>query len=238
MDIGAYREEIKLLLTGDLLEIELSDSTIDKIINSALREIQRYLCSTKMITIPFENCIDMTEYKVSSVSRIYRASGYTSDSEETSGYAAVDPMQASQWQLLSGIGNLDNFSEYALNYASWNTLLQIRNTATTDLAFKYDKAGEKLYINVSTNKPDKITVEYVPRIDNVEDVVSDFWIDMLTRVAVAKTKIAVGRIRSRYTQANALWTQDGQQILEEGNSELNELRQYMQANTQLVYPYD
>lgn len=35
-------EEIKLELTGQVLEIELDDSTLDLTINKALRELQRY----------------------------------------------------------------------------------------------------------------------------------------------------------------------------------------------------
>ena len=33
------------------------------------------------------------------------------------------------------------------------------------------------------------------------------------------TKIVLGRIRTRFTQSNPLWTQDGEKLLEEGNSE-------------------
>lgn len=47
------REEIRLKLTGDLLEIELEDDTIDQIIMSAIRELQRYITVTRLITVPF-----------------------------------------------------------------------------------------------------------------------------------------------------------------------------------------
>lgn len=245
MEMSSFRDEIKLKLTGNLLEIELDDSTIDSIINSALREMQRYICTTELVTIPFGRCIDLSEVKdvtgknikVSSVSRIYRTQGYIGENYGND-YAAVDPMYASQWQLLSGVGNLDNFQDYALNYASWNTLLQIRNTTSTDLSFKYDKSSNKLYINCVSNDPTTITVEYVPRFDSPEEIVSDYWIDVLVRLSVAIAKITVGRIRSRYTQSNSIWTQDGAQILEEGKAELNELRTHMISNSQLVYPID
>ena len=41
--IDDFRDEIKLKLTGDLLESELDDDTLNKIIKSALRELQRYI---------------------------------------------------------------------------------------------------------------------------------------------------------------------------------------------------
>lgn len=246
MDITAYREEIRLRLTGGLLDLELDDVTIDRIIQSCLREIQRYICSTKLITIPFSKCIDLSQIKdeddkfikISSVVRIYRALGFTADSGESYTTSPVDPMQASQWQLISGTGNMAGFQDYVYNYGAYSTLLQIRNTTSTDLAFRYDKASNKLYINISSNTPAKITVEYIPRYDNVDEITSDYWIDVLTRMCVATAKITVGRIRSRYTQSNAIWNQDGNTILEEGNSELNTLREQLQRDTQLCYGID
>lgn len=246
MDITAYREEIRLRLTGGLIDLELDDVTLDRIIQSCLREIQRYICSTKLITIPFSKCIDLSQIKdeddkfikISSVVRIYRALGFTADSGESYTTSPVDPMQASQWQLISGTGNMAGFQDYVYNYGAYSTLLQIRNTTSTDLAFRYDKASNKLYINISSNTPAKITVEYIPRYDNVDEITSDYWIDVLTRMCVATAKITVGRIRSRYTQSNAIWNQDGNTILEEGNSELNTLREQLQRDTQLCYGID
>ena len=56
--------------------------------------------------------------------------------------------------------------------------------------------------------------------------------------ATALAKITLGRIRTRYTQSDALWTQDGAAILEEGTQELNDIRERLQKSTQLVYPID
>lgn len=245
MDIAAYRDEIRLKLTGGLLDLELDDITIDKIIQSCLREIQRYVCSTKLLTIPFSKCIDLsdmkdtsgTPLKINSIVRIYRALGFTGDD---TGYSStpVDPMQASQWQLISGTGNMYGFQDYVYNYGAYSSLLQIRNTTSTDLAFRYDKASNKLYINISSNTPGKITIEYVPRYDNVDEIVSDYWIDVLIRMCVATAKIVVGRIRTRYTQSGAIWSQDGNEILQEGTSELSTLREQLQRDTQLCYGID
>lgn len=235
MDITAYRDEIKLRLTGSVLDIELSDDTLNKVIDASLREIQRYICSTKIITIPFSRCIDLTKYKVNSISRVYRTQGYATDNAELS---LTDPMYVSQWQMLSGPGNLSNFQNYTYNYMTWNTMLQMRNTTSTDLAFIFDKSTNQLYINTASDMPSNITIQYVPRYDSVEDINSDYWIDMLCRLAVANTKVIVGRVRSKYTQTNALWTLDGQTLLQEGLTELTELRNYLQTNTQLLYPID
>lgn len=236
MDMQAIINEVKLKLTGDIVNLELSDSTMTALVSSALRELQRYIDTTKMITLPYKKCIDLSSYNINSVARVYRAEGYMSQEDPSS--ATVDPMYASQWQLLHGMGNIDRISDYTYNYASWNTLLQIRNTTSTDLAFRYDKSSNLLYINISSNYPAQITVEYVPRFNDVSEIVSDYWIDMLVKLSAALTKVTVGRVRSKFTQSNALWTMDGPTLLEEGNTELTALREELKASTQLCYPID
>ncbi len=62
--------------------------------------------------------------------------------------------------------------------------------------------------------------------------------DILLRLALAYTKITLGRIRTRYTQSNALWNQDGETMLTEGNTELTALRERLQVQTNLSYPLD
>lgn len=231
------REEIRLKLTGDLLEIELEDDTINQIIMSAIRELQRYITVTRLITVPFERCIDLKNYDcINNVVAIYRTDelgGVT-----TGNGASYDPMQVAQWQMISGMGNLRYFQDAVYNYASWTTLQQIRQTLSTDLAFKYDKHSKKLYINTSVGTPANITIEYIPIIKIVEDIKSEYWEDMLVRLSLALTKVTIGRIRTRYTQSNALWTQDGDIILQEGQEELKELRQMMLDNSDLFYPID
>jgi len=245
MDRQSYIDEIKFRLTGNFLETELDTKSFETILNISLREIQRYISSTKILTIPFDKCIDLSKVKdendkpikVSSVSRIYRAEGYVGESSSSS-IGLSDPMQVAQWQLLGGTSNMINFQDYMYNYGAWNTLLQLRNTTSTDLAYRYDKASNKLYINVASNLPGTITIEYIPRYDDVSEITSDYWIDMLVRLCVANAKIIVGRIRTRYGQANALWSQDGETLLNEGNAELAEIREHLVSNTQLVYGID
>ena len=122
--------------------------------------------------------------------------------------------------------------------AAWNTGLQIKNTLSTDLAWRFEKHTNKLYINCAFDHPGDITIEYVPTYTDVSQITADYWIDMLTRLSVALTKVIVGRIRSRFTQSNALWAQDGEKLLEEGNAELTDLREEMRLSSQLTYGYD
>ncbi len=233
MQMKDYVEEIKLSVTGGVLELEITDSTIEQIVNSAMRELQRYICSTKLLTIPYKQSLDLTEYKVNSVARVYRAESSTGHGSMT-----TDPVQVGLFQLTSNLGNMYNLKDYSYRYGAYNTLQQISNTISTDLAFYYDDAVNKLYINTRVPEGSPITIEYIPRYNSVEEITSDFWVDVLMRLSKALTKITLGRIRGRYVQNNALWVSDATSMLDDGKQELNELRTYLQANTQLLYGID
>ena len=99
MDMLAYLDNIKIQVTGGLLECEIDDKSLEKIVNISLREIQRYINSTQTITIPFHRCIDLSGFKVSSVTNIYRV-GNSSDISK----GMQDPMYMAQYQLFAGIG--------------------------------------------------------------------------------------------------------------------------------------
>ena len=235
MNITDYVEEIKLELTGNLLHLEIPDDTLAKVVNKAFREVQRFIDSSALITVPFSPCIDLKDSQVSTVVNVYR----TELGADSNVPMYVDPLWAQQIQLLSGMGgDVYNLNYWMKNYAAWCTSLQIRNTISTDLAFRYDKTGQKLYINIAYNRPAYITIEYIPFYHNIEEVTSDYWIDIILRLSVALTKVILGRIRSRYTQTNALWTQDGETLLAEGNEELNTLRETLRVNSQMIYPID
>lgn len=245
MDLAAYRDEIKLKLTGYVLDLELDDCTLDKIINSALREIQRYIDVTQYETIPFSRCIDLNPRKINMIAKVFRSSALMSQESDRGSSTSssmnistsYDPVAVSQWQLYNGNNYYYN-SNYVQNIVTYTTNQQIYNTLSTDMAFRYDRVQNKLYINVGSDIPKYVTIEYVPRYDNVEQIVSDFWIDIIIKLSVALTKVTLGRIRSRFTQSGALWTQDGEAILAEGNQELSDIREKLKASTQLVYGID
>lgn len=245
MNRQGFIDEIKFRLTGDILESEIEDAGYSQIVDMSLREIQRYIRDTELITVPFSKCIDCTKLQkpdgtyanVSSITKVYHATGMSGESG-VSEVSMADPLYASYWQTVAGSGNLYNFQDASYNYMTWLAVQQLRNTTSTDLFFRFDKYSQKLYINVSCGNPQTITIEYIPKFTDVEQIKSDFWIDILMQVAVATAKITVGRIRSRYQQSNALWTQDGETILAEGREELNALREHLVKNTQLCYPID
>ena len=230
--------EIKLELTGYILDVEIDDTTIESVVKKSMRELERYWDETTLVTIPFSSCIDLAnseldlKEKVSTIVKVYR----TDAIGETTNMG--DPAYMQQWMLFSNGGTMYNLNDYVLNFSAWNTLLRIKNTMSTDLSFIEDKHNNKLYINHYLDTQSRITVEYIPKLTDIEAIKSEYWIDILIRMSTAMTKIVLGRIRTRFTQSNPLWTQDGEKLLEEGNSERKELLEILRTNSNLIYDID
>ncbi len=238
MEMNLIRDEVKTRLTGGVLDLEINDETIDKVINMSFREVQRYINTTTIVKMEYAPCLDLSQLKVSAVVDVYRTTSYLAGDPDTDN-STIDPMYVAQWQLLTGMSGAGfNITDFGYNYGAWNTALQVRNTLSTDLNFVFDKPTSKLYINCAFDKPKYIAVRYIPRFDSVEEITSDTWIDIIIRLAVANTKITLGNIRGRFTQSNALWTQDAEKMATEGREELQELRQYLQDNNILIFPMD
>lgn len=239
MKLEEVIDEIKLELTGQILDMEVTDETLVQVIKKALRELERYFDESTMITCPFASCINLDgeffREKVSSIVKVYRSEGM---GESTEGLSVMtDPVYMAQFAIFSNGGTMYNLQDYMMNYASWMTLGKVRNTMSTELTFQEDRHNKKLYIN-NYQAPSMVTIEYIPKLTSVEDIQSDYWIDILIRYCVALTKIVLGRIRTRFTQSNSLWVQDGDKILEEGNTELKELREILRVNSNMVFLLD
>lgn len=233
-------EEIKLSLTGGILELEIDDKTIGLVIKKALRILQRYWDESTIINVPFASCIDYTGTpleKSCAIIGVYRTVGI-GNSEDAGNSVTMDPLFTQQWMVFSNAGTMYNLSDYVLNYAAWSTLTQIRNTMSTDMAWREDKHAHKLYINNNMSNPGTIAIEYIPKLEKVEDIQSDYWQDILVRLSTGMTKQVLGRIRSRFTNSSSLWTNDGDKMLEEGNTETNELLTTLTQNSNLIYPLD
>mgnify|MGYP004517318951 CR=1 FL=1 len=249
MRLADYVNEIKLELTGGVLELEITDDVIASLVNKAFREIQRYIDIPKLVTVPFASCIDLGPwvddkgvqhegFKCSSIVRVYRTVGYSGNNEVTNNQNINDPMYMQQWMIYSNGGSMYNLDNYVMNFAAYNTMLQMRNTISTDMSWKEDKEGKKLYINSAYDVPKTVTIEYIPVYQSVEEVEDDYWTDQISRLSMALVKITLGRIRSFSTQSNALWTLDGDTLLAEGNAEAQAIRQNLVDNMNFMYPID
>ena len=238
MTLEEYIEEIKFELTGDLLNSEISDDGYAKIMNYSLREINRYYDNTLLVQTEASRCVDLAQLEKDNniniyfVANIYRAKPVGGGSSAT----YTDPMSIMQWNINNFTTR--GFSNAIYNYLAVSTTEQISNTLSTDLDFKEDSANRKLYINYSSGMAGDIVIEYVPKLEDVSQVNGEFWVDILHRLSLARAKTILGRIRTRYTQSNALWIQDGETMLNEGKEELAALRERLQTHSNYSYPMD
>lgn len=241
--------EIKLELTGSVLEMEIADEndeTLKQVVKKAIREISRYWDETTLVEMPFASCIGLADSELSSEKSIAIVKVYHTRGHGTvqGGIQEQDPLYMQQWLIFSNGGTMYNVNDYVLNYSAWTHLQRIRNTISTELSFKEDRHNNKLYINGSASRPSSVAIEYIPKLtafpieEAVEKIKSEYWIDVLIRLSTALTKIVLGRIRTRFTQSNALWAQDGEKLLDEGNNELKELREVLRTNSNLIFGID
>ena len=240
-----YIDKIKFQLTGGVLESELDDKAYKQIINIALEEMNNYYNVTELLQVNASSCIDLKDYpRVLNVVGVHRTSGLnvpttTSDSDSVLTISATtsDPMYMSQLQAY-GLGTMGMSTNTMYRMTSTILSQKIANTLSTDLDFRYDEKNQKLYINFSRGVPSQVVVEYVPKLEDADEVVSKYWQDILYKLALAHAKVIVGRIRTRYVQSNALWTDDGSAILDEGATELANLREQLRVAADLVLPLD
>lgn len=235
MNLEDYVSFIKFSLTGDFLELEISDESIAKVVKESLKEIQRYTNEFRLKEVSFKNCIDTKDLNCYAVTNVYRTKSLANLNEKVDGL--TDPVYLQFWTSF-GLGTTYNLNNYILNYAAYSELQQIRNTLSTDLFFKEDKASKRLYINTSMGVPDNVIIEYIPIYKDVSEVEDEYWIDYLKRLALAKTKVILGRLRTYVKQTSSLVNLDGDTILEEGNNELIALREELENNNDYFYPID
>ena len=111
------------------------------VINTSLREIQRYIDIVKFVTVPFKRSIDVSKWKVNSIVKVYRVAGYAgttddcANSSDVSGITVnvsnsvsmADPMYASMWQMMGGTATLYNLQSSVYDLTAYNQLMQMRN---------------------------------------------------------------------------------------------------------------
>lgn len=169
MSIDEILEDVKLEVTGGISNLEIPDKVIEKIINKSLKEVQRYCDETRIVTMPYKPCIDLTDQDVSSISAVYRASDYDGPSSIGVITGGIQGMNLFPTYNTKGF----RLGDYLDHYLYYNTLKQVQNTMSTDLAYKFDKQSNKLYINC-LDKIDDITIEFVPNLHTVDDLKTSY----------------------------------------------------------------
>lgn len=227
LHIDDYVKWIKLQLGGTILKLECEEQ-LPEIVAMAFQELKNSITDIDTLTLPFQQCIDLSKYNVAAVHYIMRG--------------ATNNMGLSQLQdamyLYINQSNWSLQSDYADRVANAMLIAQNKSMLSTDLDFTYDKRYYKLYIHAQQLRPTAVTIAYTREYNAVEDIIEPFWQQLLRRLATALTKEILGRIRSKYTPTNGTYELDGATLLSEAQSELSDIRAFLDANSDVLFPMD
>ena len=203
-------------LGGQVLDLELTPENIKEIVEQAFEEIKHYMTDLYTVTVPYAQCIDLKKYNVDSVESVMRGQ----DSILT---GMPFQMPAMNLMNITGIYNLEDYTNALIIKRNLNTL-------ATDMDFYWDKPNRKLYVYANPNIPTAVTLNVKPEYYSVADIRESFWETQLRKLALGMCKIVIGRIRSKYTSSSAKFQLDGPTLLSEGNTEVQQVRDFLQNN--------
>lgn len=230
MTLAEYVDEINFSLGGSVLDVEI-EKDLPRCVNRAFREVKRYVTTPAYMTVPFGvstngvgATLDLSDKNVYSVVNVMRPNSYNSLSMNTLDVFGLN-------QTYSAITNVNDYLNRMLR-------LQEINTISTDLDFIWDAHTKKLSVTMNPPFTNMITIQYIPDYKDVEEITEVFWVDIILKLATAYAKQVIGRIRSKYTLNSSQYSLDGEQLLSEANTEIQEILTYLRTNVDLVFPID
>ena len=229
-----YVEDVKLLLSGSgIVSLEIEEA-IPRLVDLAFKEIKHYITDTETLTIPYYPKMHIEDYpdprnhskiNIGNVVYVQRSNS---------------PNRIADYQdimyLMSRQSTLQNVSLTDYNRAL--LINQAKNMISTDLDFYWDSKNKDLYVYANYPKPEKISIVYTPRYDNIEDVESEFWQNLIRRLATAYAKQVLGRVRGKYRLNSAQYELDSETLLAEATQEISEIRSYLDENSDILLPID
>ena len=201
---------------------------VEKAVLIAFRELKRYIKTPVEKTVPFSTRLDLIQLgintkKVLTVIPAYPRIGLTMSSIDSGNVFQV----AAAVNAYSGIGNTTSLNIDPI--MSEMAMAQVRNTLSNDLQWDYDSSNQVVYCTHRDPRPAAVTIRYVPDFQDVSEINNDTWIDYLIRMSEANMKKALGRSRSKYKLQGSNIELDGEVLLQEANTELETIRQELEA---------
>lgn len=196
----------------------------EKAVLIAFQELKRYIRTPVEKTVPFSTRLDLIKLdidtkKVLNVQAAIPRIGLTMSSIDSGNVFQV----AASVNLYSGIGQTSSLNIDPIMTEA--AMAQVRNTLSTDFQWRYDSSNQVIYCTHRDPKPSLVTIVYVPDYKDVSEIVDNTLINYLIRMSVAYMKVSLGRSRSKYKVEGSNVSLDGDQLLQEGNEELSNIRQ-------------
>lgn len=219
-----YVNYIKLSLGSSVVTVEIEDD-IPSIVKMAFDELKNYITDAETMTVPYATVIDLKDKNVANVIYVMRGN------------------------CKNGLGNLQDImyiysrqsalSSYTItDYTRALLTMQNKSALATDMDFEYDKRNDKLYLYAQNMVPATVTLVYTREYTDVSEIIEPFWQNLLRRLSIAMTKEVLGRVRGKYNLNSATYNLDADALLSEAQSELTEIRTYLNSNSDMLLPID
>ncbi len=204
---------------------------VEKAVTIAFKELKRYIKTPVEKTVPFSTRIELTKSgiitkKVLNVQAAYPRIGLTMSSIDSGNVFQV----AASVNTYSAIGNTTSINIDPI--MTEMAMAQVRNTLSTDFQWDYDSMNDVVYCTHRDPRPAAVTIRYVPDLQDVSELRNETWENYLIRLSEAFMKKALGRSRSKYKISGSNVELDGDVLLQEANTELEQIRQELETNRQ------
>lgn len=232
-----YAELIVAALGGTVVDIEL-ENDIDKFLELAFLKVKPRIGTTKYMTKPLLSYYDFRNAGVYAVINVYR----TNPVSLTSNVSTISDVLTDSF-LFSGTANtylnralgITNTDNIAISLLT-SQLINQASGRSSDIDFEFDDG--QLFVETVGAGTSLITIEYIPDYQSVEDISEPFWITIIFDLALAYTKIALGRARGKYRLSNLPYETDADTILQEGTSELERINEKLEELNDINYFLD
>lgn len=227
MTMDEYVSEISFLL-GIPANENVEGLSVKQAVLIAFREIKRYIKTPTDKTVPYSTRIDLIKndihtYKVLAVYASRPRIGMTLNNISSGNVFQI----AAAVNVYSAVGNTSTINIDPI--VTELGMAQVRNTLSTDFQWKYDISNQCVYCAHRDPRPTAVTVRYVPDYQDVSEIVNPTYVDYIVRMATANMKLAQGRARSKYKVSDSPVELDGDILLQEANSELEKIREELEA---------
>jgi hypothetical protein len=204
-------------------QIDLSEA-----VNIAFTELKEYIKTPVNKTVPFATRLDLMALGINTVNVLY-----VQAAEPRIGLSLTAIDSSNVFQVAAAVNLSSGYGQgQGLNIdpiMSQLALQQNRNALSTDLQWSYDLPNQVVYVTHRAPIPATITIRYVPIYNDVSEIEGPTWVNYLLRLALAHAKVTLGRTRSKYIVEGSNVTLDGEQLLTEGNAELEAIRNELKS---------
>lgn len=234
------KESVKFELGGPIVEVELTDAVIESLVKRALMIMSKYSLLVNWHTIPIvrgntpdgsvayykELDLSKLNLKVSYILDVLKSRGNNDVLSNTSDISGI-PLG---WAIRSGRSSMNNYTDTISNISTmYNERVLVSRLAGAfkdQCTYDFDKARQKLRVDVGYPASSSITLEYVPilTIDQVGIIkyFSEAY-DFLTQYTIALSMISLGRARGKFTVANYDWSISSTELITSGQAKIDAL---------------